>query len=367
MTRREAVNLTDDEEEEIDIGVQRVRTFHSALDRPVGRTERCCIFLDDLFDKCSNCWCRCFAQDTRRGWCKCCSVFWLIIGFFLAIILIGAANNAEKTEELLYFTKPAWDQYNLLQKAIQSDVGVCDTSILPRLYVECDYTTAVYGKSGAAHLLKIIETGTRVSTMKRICPESLFSFKGFLWRCFSPDWHQLSSAALYDYNISLPHTEKVFQAKKHIFLVRNPFESVIDLWYQDYYAKRPLNYRSNAFSEKEKFLQFAMKELLAWDAYMDAMRVFFGENGNSSLLVWYDSLNTQAMDVIAFLRDPGYYPTLDQAAKCIEAEDFESVMSPLDLPPKEELFKGKDKEDACKIIEKNWDQTRWGNFCTQSA
>jgi hypothetical protein len=204
--------------------------------------------------------------------------------------------------------------------------------------------------------------------MKRICPEGLFSFTGFLWRCFTPDWHQLASAALYDYNITLPHTEKVFNARKHIFLIRNPFEAAIDLWYQDYHGKRPLNplVRTNAFSDKERFLQFAMKELTAWNAFVDETHVYFGENGDKSMIVWYDTLNNQALDVLSFIRDPEYYPTLDQAVKCISLEDFENVMSPLELPPKEELFKGKDKEDACKIIENNWDEARWGNFCTST-
>ena len=188
-------------------------------------------------------------------------------------------------------------------------------------------------------------------------------------------WFHQSSLAAYDYHLARP--TRVFNTTKTVFLIRDPFDSVVDLYYRRYWSRRMNPFKGDpikTFSDHQNVMTFAIKEFKEWNQYMEDVKKFIDTHLEEEFhLVWYDELDsdqlwknaTQAL--FTFIRDPDYYPTPAQAEKCLDNADFENVMDPDSLPPKEELFQNADREKARAIIGTHWDPTRWGAFCNATS
>ena len=380
--RSEPLDTTEDEdgEESIDIGTGRhepIRGTFSSSSLPTlhqkSRWERFCDFLVSLFENCINFWCCCVKPPGRSRACGWCYGVLTFIVFFSVILVVLAAKNPEKTREVYYtFFKAPRTEYEKLQAAIASNGDVCELPILPRFNAGCSSPAALYGRSGVPHLRKIIEEGTRVSSMERTCEESIIPIGDFQWGCFDESWFSFASVAYYDYNVGWPVKDRIFNTPKAVFLIRDPFDSAIDLYYRKYKAHRPLNplTSSNPFSNHDDFIEFAKQELKEWSQFFKQMLDYQVEHIQHMEVVWYDDIDSYqelknaTTPLFEFLRDEFYYPSIPQSQKCLETAKFDAFE--LTLPTREVLFSEKERKTLCPLVFEYWEPQRWGGFCNST-
>lgn len=366
------------EDEQIDIGLDRQEpirgTFRSSslpFVSSKSRWERFCDFLFSLLENCTNFCCWCFKPAERFRNCVkgvICIVF--LLGFILGIMFL-VENNPEKSSEVFYtFVKTPRSEYDNLQAAIASNGNVCDLPISPRFNANCETPTALYGRSGTQHIRKIIEEGTRVSSMERTCTESVIPIRGFQWGCFDDSWFSESSVAFYDYNVGWPQKERIFNTPRALFLIRDPFDSAIDLYYRRYTARHTIR-TSNPFSDHDDFIDFTRQELKEWNLFFKKMLEYQSQHLQHMEIIWYDEIDSyqelknSTAKIFEFLRDEFYYPTIPQSQKCLETAKFPAFE--LSLPEKNTLFSEKERKELCPLVIEYWDVERWGNFCNTTA
>jgi hypothetical protein len=300
-----------------------------------------------------------------------CLVF---LGFFIAILAVIVAQHPHRSREIFYsVTHHSWDDYYNLQNAIRGKgADVCDIPVSLRLYPACETATVIFGRSGVPYLRAIIETGTRVATMDRYCNEFIFPKGDFEFNCLDESWFHESSAAHYDYNIDRP--KLVFNAKKHVFLIRDPFDSVIDLYYRRHWSRRPLNlYKGDpmsTFSDHKDLMTFAVKEFAQWNEFINKAKNFTLDDYNDFEIFWYDELDSDILwrntttRLFEYLRDGEYFPTVEQSLRCIDRSNIEDGPSYIKvLPSRDKIFTADDRKVLCPMVDENWEQERWGDFC----
>ena len=373
----------DEDTDDIDLGLPKathkvaVSTPSAQMnDMPIRGEEsqggRCKEGLCGCIESCSNFWC-CFLKGGRVRACGFCSMCLLLTSFFIAILVLIVSRNPHKTKELFYTTgHSSWDEFYNLKNAISGHgANVCDIKPTPRLYPSCDYSVTVYGRSGIPYLRAIAEEGTRISTMDRYCLDSYKPLGDYILGCFDESWFHHSSLASYDYNLERPH--QVFNTSKTIFLIRDPFDGVIDLYYRRHWARRPLNlFKSDpmsTFSNHQDVMTFAITEFKQWNDFMEQLKVFT-KNNDDFLYIWYDDLDSDVLwrnttsRLFEYIRDPEYYPTLEQSLRCIDESKLEDGPSYVKgLPAREKVFTASDRKTLCSMIGENWVHQRWGDFC----
>jgi hypothetical protein len=116
-------------------------------------------------------------------------------------------------------------------------------------------------------------------------------------------------------------------------------------------------------------MTFAITEFKQWNDFMEQLKVFT-KNNDDFLYIWYDDLDSDVLwrnttsRLFEYIRDPEYYPTLEQSLRCIDESKLEDGPSYVKgLPAREKVFTASDRKTLCSMIGENWVHQRWGDFC----
>lgn len=366
-----------DDAEEIDIGIPAYRTATMNQLPPLetideeyhqGRWYSGCY---NCFRGCSNFFC-CGLKSGRIRACGCCTL--LLLTALISLIAWAASNHVHKSKEILYtIGHSSLDEYNILQDAIKGKgIDLCKVPVVPRYYPACQASVTLFGRSGVPYLRAIVEEGTRVSTMDKFCKESIIPVGDFQWECLDESWFHQSSLAAYDYHLSRP--TRVFNTTKTVFLIRDPFDSVVDLYYRRYWSRRMNPFKGDpikTFSDHQNVMTFAIKEFKEWNQYMEDVKKFIDTHLEEEFhLVWYDELDSDQLwknatqSLFTFIRDPDYYPTPEQSIRCVDQSSLDDGPSYLKgIPKRDFIFSANDRKTLCPLVIENWEHQRWGDFC----
>lgn len=370
-----------DTEETIDIGLDppsyktAIKDSNGMNTMPIQDTRSRRVICADgvcgCMESCSNFWCCCLKTGRMRA-CGLCSTCLLFLVFTIVILVLVIIQHPHKAKELFYTTgHSSWTDYYNLQNAIaENGANVCDIAVVPRLYPGCSSSVILFGRSGTPRLRAIVEEGTRIATMDRYFQQPFLPFGDFKWD-LDESWFHHSSLALYDYN--LDHPKQVFNVKKTLFLVRDPFDSAIDLFYRQYWSRRPIHiYKGDpvtTFANHKDVMTFAIKEFKEWNDFMVNLHNFTKQNDDFQI-IWYDDLDSETewtrvtTQLFTFIRDADYYPGIQQSLRCVNKSGVRNGPSYLkSLPPRDKIFSLDDRKVLCPMIIKNWEHERWGDFC----
>lgn len=380
----------EEEEEEVDLpfrGETRYSASSSSPDNSGGTmhdlridpsSKGYCGWFFTCYDNCSERLCCLCKEGSRERGCKFCSCMAIVL--LILTLILFAIFRPHRSQELLYtLGHSSWDDYQTLQEAIAGrGIDVCKVPITPRHYPAFESSVALYGRSGIPYFRTILEEGTRIASMDRGCSSPIKSLGDFSWYCLDDSWFYHASAVAYDYNVGLPKEEKIFKPGKSLFLIREPFSSAIDLYFRRYVQRRSnLRFGSidmdSVFKNHADIMAFTTRELGEWTAYVtSAMGAVSNSTPGVCKVVFYNDLDSDELwrnttqSVFEFIRDPDYYPTIDQSLHCLDVKDIDSKPEYVaKLPSRESIFTLEDRRTLCPLVEKFYSVPAWGDFCSK--
>lgn len=177
--------------------------------------------------------CCCLKPESRDGACFCIS--WLFIfAATVAIATYGIVVGHLQTVSDIYLL-PSRNVYShyLAQKYMSDIRGICSSTIQPMFMA---YPSVALVNSGGVHdefvLRKIVQEGTRVSTMTGRCMHEGLYTGDFKWDCMSETWYNHMALVSFDSYDALQKAETAFAYTPHaiVNVIDNPFEALASFW-----------------------------------------------------------------------------------------------------------------------------------------